>query len=125
MESGWGAPLVIYPSLPKYGDLVLVQQVARAAVEEKRGAWADSLSLTGYEFRMCVRLQDMVEKLVGGKKLSSAERNGWIERYCADMTTREIFPPQRYYKVPPYNRLFIWPADVNEAVARLNLIPGE
>lgn len=125
MESGWGAPLVIYPSLPKYSDLVLVQQVAREAVEQKRGAWADPASLTGYEFRMCVRLHDVVEKLVEGKKLSSVERNAWIERYCADMTTREIFPPQCYYKVPPYNRLFIWPVDVNEAVACLNLIPGE
>ena len=125
MESGWGATFVIYPSLPKYADLVLVQELAKEAVEQKRGAWADPLSLTGYEFRMCVRLYDTVSQLVAGKKLSRAERNGWIDRYCADLTTREIFPPQLYYRVPPYNRLFIWPADVNEAVARLNLTPGD
>ena len=124
MESGWGAPFVIYPSLPKYSDLVLLQEVAKEAVEQQRGAWADPMSLTGYEFRMCVRLYDVVSKLVSGKKLSSAERNGWIERYCADLVTREIFPPQMYYRVQPYNRLFIWPADVNEAVGRLNLIAG-
>lgn len=124
VESGWGAPFFVYPSLPKYADLVLSRQVAVAAVEAKRGAWADPLSLTGYEFRMCVRLYGVVSQLVEGRKLSSNERNSWIERYCADVVSREIFPPQLYWKVQPANRLFIWPKDVNAAVAQLNLIPG-
>jgi len=124
VDSGWGALFFVYPSLPKYADLVLSHQAAVAAVEAKRGAWADPLSLLGYEFRMCIRLFSVVSQLVEGKKLSSAERNSWIERYCADMVTREIFPPQLYYKVQPANRLFIWPKDVNAAVAQLNLTPG-
>lgn len=41
------------------------------------------------------------------------------------MTTREIFDPQNYHKVAPYNRIFIWPKDVAEAVGRMNLLPAE
>ena len=42
-----------------------------------------------------------------------------------DMTTREIYFPQDYYNVAPYNRIFVWPQDVMEAVARLNLVMAE
>ncbi|MDW8327752.1 MAG: thermonuclease family protein [Anaerolineales bacterium] len=125
VESGWAAPMMIYPSLPSYPDLVLLHDVARDAYENKRGAWADPLTLTGYEFRMCYRLAEVTEDLVNGKKLTSAQRNGWVERYCADLTTQQIYYPQDYYKVPAYNRLFIWPKDVNAAVSRLNLLPGD
>ena len=39
------------------------------------------------------------------------------------MTTREVFYPQDYIKVKPYNHIFIWPDDVAEAVAKMNLLP--
>lgn len=39
------------------------------------------------------------------------------------MTTSELFPPQQYYRVQPWNRVFVWPRDVGEAIARLNLVP--
>jgi endonuclease YncB( thermonuclease family) len=123
VQSGWAAPFLIYPSIPKYADLVMLQEAAKDAYDNKKGAWADALTLTGYEFRMCVRLYDITKKLVDGQKLSSAERYGWITRFCADMTTREIFYPQGYYKVLPYNRIFIWAEDVAEAVGRMNLLP--
>lgn len=125
VESGWAAPMIIYPSLPSYPDLVLLCDVARDAFESRRGAWADPLTLTGYEFRMCYRLAEITEDLANGRKLNSAQRNGWVERYCADLTTQQIYYPQDYYKVPPYNRLFIWPKDVNAAVSRLNLLPAD
>jgi endonuclease YncB( thermonuclease family) len=125
IESGWGASFVIYPSLPKHSDLVLLQKAAQTAFEEKKGAWADPNALTGYEFRMCYKLFEVTQKLVAGKNVPSAERHGWIERFCADMTTREIFYPQDYFKVPAYNRIFIWADDVTEAVGRLNLAPGD
>jgi hypothetical protein len=125
VQSGWAAPFLIYPSVPKYADLVMLQEAAKDAYDNKKGAWADPLMLTGYEFRMCVRLYDITKKLVDGQELSSAERYGWITRYCVDMTTREIFYPQSYYKVAPYNRVFIWPEDVAEAVGRMNLLPAE
>jgi hypothetical protein len=39
------------------------------------------------------------------------------------MTTREIHYPQAYFKVKPYDRIFLWSKDVTEAVGRLNLLP--
>jgi endonuclease YncB( thermonuclease family) len=124
VESGWAAPFLIYPSLPKYRDLVLFHSAAQEAVEQRRGAWAEPLLLTGYEWRLCIRLQALTKKLVAGQSVSTQERYGWAERYCADMTTREIFEPQDYHRVAPHNRLFIWPQDVNDAVGKLNLGPG-
>jgi endonuclease YncB( thermonuclease family) len=125
VETGWAASLIIYPSLPSYADLALLRDAAQDAFDNGRGAWADPLTLTGYEFRMCYRLAEITEDLVNGRKLSASERMKWVERYCADLTTQQIFYPQDYYKVKPYNRLFIWPPDVNAAVSRLNLLPGD
>lgn len=123
VQSGWATSFPIYPSIPKYADLVMLQETAKDAYQNKKGAWADPLSLTGYEFRTCVRLYGVTKELVQGKKLSSREKYAWIERYCADMTTREVFSPQDYHKVRPYNRIFIWPKDVAEAVGKMNLLP--
>jgi endonuclease YncB( thermonuclease family) len=125
VESGWAATFPIYPSLPEHADLVMLQEAAKGAHDQNKGAWADPNMLTGYEFRMCVKLYKVTKKLVSGTRtVSSRERYGWITRYCADMTTREIFYPQDYHKVAPHNRIFIWPKDVAEAVARMNLQPG-
>jgi len=124
IQEGWAASMPIYPSLPKHSDLVMLQEAGKIAFDEKRGIWAEPLMLTGYEFRMCVKLFEVTEKLTSGKTLSSAEKHGWISRYCVDMTTREIFYPEEYHKVAPYNRIFIWSDNVTEAVGRLNLIAG-
>jgi hypothetical protein len=123
VDSGWAASFPIYPSLPKYADLVLLQEVAQDAFENHKGAWADPLTLAGYEFRMCHKLWKVTKKLVKGEKVESRERYGWVERYCTDMTTREIFQPQDYHKVKPFNRVFLWSKDVTEAVGKLNLSP--
>jgi hypothetical protein len=40
------------------------------------------------------------------------------------MTTREVFFPQDYFKVKPYNRIFVWPDDISEAVGKMNLLPA-
>lgn len=125
VETGWAAPLIIYPSLPAYPDLVLLRAAAQDAFDAKRGAWADPLTLTGYEFRMCVKLFALTQKIVAGDKPTRAERGNWVERYCVDMTTREIFFPQDYHKVKPYNRVFLWAKDVTEAVGKLNLAPAD
>jgi endonuclease YncB( thermonuclease family) len=124
VESGWAAPFPVYPSIPKVVDLIMLQEAAKKAYDEKLGAWADPMTLTGYEFRMCVKLYQVTKKLVGGEKLSGEEKRGWISRYCADMTTREVFFPQDYFKVKPYNRIFVWPKDISEAVGRMNLLPA-
>jgi endonuclease YncB( thermonuclease family) len=125
IEAGWAASFPIYPSIPNIADLILLQQAAQDATENKKGIWDNPTTLTGYEFRMCVKLHEITKKIVDGKELSSTERNSWIERYCVDMTTKEIFFPQDYYKVEPYNRIFIWPKDVTDAVAKMNLVPQE
>ena len=125
VDSGWAASFIIYPSIPKHADLVLMREAGEDAFRNGRGAWADPLLLTGYEFRMSVKLFGITKKLVNGRKLSSSERSGWISRYCFDMTTREIYYPQEYHLVEPYNRIFIWPKDVTEAVGRLNLLPAQ
>lgn len=124
IEAGWAASFPIYPSLPKNVDLILMHDVAKEAYDNKKGIWADPYTLLGYEYRMCVRLYEITKKLISGKKVSSQERKSWIERFCVDMTSREIFYPQEYFKVKPYNRIFIWPVDVTEAVARMNLVPA-
>jgi endonuclease YncB( thermonuclease family) len=124
VQEGWAAPFPIYPSLPRHADLVLLQKVGEEAVQTAKGAWSDPLTLTGYEFRMCVRLYEVTRKLVQGAKLSGRERHSWISRFCADLSTREIHYPQAYFKVAPHNRLFLWPEDVSEAVGKLNLVPA-
>lgn len=124
IDSGWAASFPIFPGLPKYNDLVLMRERARDAVTQRRGIWSDDRVLTGYEFRMAYKLWDVTRRLRKGEKLSSDERSGWVDRYCVDMTTREIFAPTQYYRVAPYDRVFIWPRDVNDAVGRLNLVPA-
>ena len=125
VKSGWAASLMIYPSLPKHVDLMMFYEAAKEAYEGKAGAWADKNTLTGYEFRMCVKLFGITKKIVEGKKLSTADKYDWISRYCVDMTTRKIYNPQDYIKVEPFKRIFIWPDDVAEAVGAMNLLPGD
>lgn len=125
VRSGWAAPFIIYPSIPKYSDLLMFHNGAKEAYLEGRGIWSDPLVLTGYEFRMAVKLYKVTERLVNGESLSSQQRKSWVERYCADMTTREIYTPEEYYRVAPYNRIFLWPKDVSEAVGALNLAPAD
>jgi len=124
VRAGWAAPFIIYPSIPKYSDLVLFRAAGKEAYMSGRGIWADPLTLTGYEFRMCIKLFSVTQRLVNGENLSVSQRNSWIERYCVDLTTQGIYYPEDYFRVAPYNRLFVWPADVGEAVSRLNLVPG-
>lgn len=94
IESGWAAPFIIYPSLPKQSDLVLAQQGCNRARTESLGAWEDESLLTGYEWRMCIQLFKVTKKLVAGESLSGTTRNGWISRYCSDMTTLEVVIPK-------------------------------
>ena len=124
VRAGWAAMFVIYPSIPKFDDLVMLRAGAKEAYLAGRGIWAEPLSLAGYEFRMAVKLFKVTKRLVEGESLSSHSRKSWVERYCVDLTTRQIHLPERYFRVAPYNRLFIWPKDVSEAVGKLNLLPA-
>ncbi|NJS39168.1 MAG: nuclease [Rhodobacteraceae bacterium] len=121
VEAGWAASFVIYPSIPGELDLPLLQQAARTAIDEKRGVWTDAKALAGYEYRMIEGLVLLFKKVQAGQALTNADRTGWISRYCVDMSTATIFSPQDYFRVDPWNRIFIWRDQVRDAVRDLNL----
>lgn len=120
VKAGWASSLLIYPNLPKNRDLNLVRKAGKEAYEENKGAWANPGSLTGYEWRMCIKLYRAIKKLRAGNHY--VKEDLWIQRFCMDMTTLNIYYPQDYIKVKPYNRIFIWAQDVNKAVGELNLM---
>ncbi len=124
VDSGWAATFILYPNIPNELDLPMFHDAARSAVAEGRGAWADPLVLTGYEYRMMDRLHGITEDIVNGVEVTSQRRFGWITRYCADMSTAKLHRPQDYFRVAPADRLFLWPEDVRKAVGELNLVPA-
>ena len=124
LESGWSASFIIYPSIPGEKDLPMVQAEGKAAIEEGRGQWADSLTLAGYEYRMVEALTVLFKKVRDDSTLDRDDWTGWISRYCADMETGFLYPPQAYTLVRPWNRIFLWRDQVGDAVGRLNLRPA-
>ncbi len=103
MQEGQAASLLIYPNVPADKDLKLVQAGVQAARAGKLGFWADEQALLAYEFRWIV---DTI----------NGTRQG-PDRFCGDVTTGQLFPPQQYYQVDPENRLFFYGEDVGEAYA--------
>ena len=124
LESGWSASFIIYPSIPGEKDLLMVQEEGKSAIEEGRGQWVDPLTLAGYEYRMVEGLMVLFKKVRDGHAVDRGDWSGWISRYCADMETGLLYPPQAYPLVKPWNRIFIWRDDVGDAVGRLNLRPA-
>ena len=125
IENGWAATFVVFPSIPGELDLPLLQEAGRAACEGEKGAWGDALSLTGYEFRMVCRLAALYRDVVVRKREPQPGAwQGWVDRYCCDMSTGLLHSPQDYVSVEPWNRIFIFPRDVRRAVAELNLVPA-
>jgi hypothetical protein len=102
VEAGWAAPFVIHPSIPGELDYPLFIRSAAAAIAAGRGIWADLLTLLAYGYRA-------VEKLHG---------------ICADVRSRRLYGPEDYVAIPPPYRLWLWPNDVQDAVAKLNLVPA-
>jgi len=89
----------------------------------KLGQYANELSLPGYEYRMCEKLHKIGKRINKGEKLSFPEKLTWRSRYCADMRNRSLHGPEDYMKIEEPYRLWIWPDDVRDAIAELNLIP--
>jgi len=127
LESGWAAPIIIYPNLFKNSDLRLARQAILSARAAQRGIWANPNTLLAYEFRACLKLW---EKIQEQRQAGQAGRtltirvSDWLTRYCGDMCLQTIYEPQDYYQVPPENRFYVWPQDVRQAVADLNLMAG-
>lgn len=124
VESGHAAPFILFPSIPGELDMPLFLAAAEDAMAQGRGQYADPLSLTGYEYRMCEKLYSITKKIVGGTNLSYRDRLGWRSRYCLDMRDRVLFGPEDYMNVPPPYRIWIWPDDVQDAMGMLNLTPS-
>ncbi len=122
--SGWAAPFILYPSIPGELDLPLFLEVAVGAMEGRLGQYADDLSLTGYEYRMCEKLHDITKRIAAGQDLSLPERLKWRSRYCLDMRDRRLHGPEDYMGIPRPYRIWVWPEDVQEAISRLNLVPA-
>ncbi|HEX6292192.1 MAG TPA: thermonuclease family protein [Herpetosiphonaceae bacterium] len=103
MQDGHATSLLIYPNIPKRADLKLVQDAVRSARENGKGIWAQGdLVLQAFEFRW------IIDTITG-------TRQG-PDRFCGDVTTGKLFPPQQYYRVEPENRLFFFEADVHQAL---------
>jgi endonuclease YncB( thermonuclease family) len=109
VEAGWAAPFMIYPSIPGKLDIALFCAVAKKARTGKKGFYKDSKSLTGYEFRMCV-------------KMAKGEAAG-PERYCASIRSGKVYKPEDYLEVKPEERMFIWRKDIKRAITKLGLVP--
>jgi endonuclease YncB( thermonuclease family) len=124
IESGWAAPLILYPSIPGELDLPLFIEASFNAVENKKGQYENPLSMPGYEYRMCEKLYTITVKIVNGESMNYAKQIEWRSRYCADMRNRALFGPENYMVVPEPYRLWIWPKDVREAIEKLNLVPN-
>lgn len=121
---GWAAPFVIYPSVPGEQDLPLLVAAAAAARAGGLGIWGSPDTLPAYEYRAMEKLFRITRKIVDGAEVDGAERHSWRERYCADLRSRTLHGPEGYSDVPPEYRLWIWAADVADAVSRLNLVPA-
>jgi endonuclease YncB( thermonuclease family) len=102
MREGHASSLLIFPNVPKQSDLAQVRDALKTARQKKRGFWKSSPPLLhAFEFRWII---DMIR---GRRKGPS--------RFCGDITTAALYPPQQYYKVPPENRLWFFPDDVGHA----------
>jgi endonuclease YncB( thermonuclease family) len=124
IASGWAAPFILFPSIPGEHDLPLFLDAAVGAMEAGRGQYGDPLSLPGYEYRMCEKLHAITRRIVAGQDLSFSERIAWRSRYCLDMRTRALHGPEDYMDIPQPYRIWVWPDDVQEAIAKLNLVPS-
>jgi endonuclease YncB( thermonuclease family) len=116
VANGWGAPFMIYPSLPKNDDLHLFMTDARVAWDEPRGAWDEFGRdvLLGYEYRMCIKLADVDDPP------AAAIKNAF-ERSCVDLRTVTDVGPYGWADVPPPERLWYWTKDAEAAKADLGL----
>ncbi len=123
LESGWAAPFILYPTIPGESDLPLFIEVSVEAIDKRKGQYQDPLSMPGYEYRMCEKLYKVTKKIVDGGSVRDSQRTGWRSRYCADMRTRQLFGPEEYMYIPEPYRLWVWPDDVQDSIAKLNLVP--
>lgn len=123
IRAGWAAPFILYPSIPGESDLPLFLRTAAEAAGAGSEIWGNPATLLAYEYRMVEKLYGIAKKIIEDRT-PPADRWAWRERYCVDMRTRVLVGPEDYFDIDPVYRLWIWPADVRDAVAKLNLTPS-
>jgi endonuclease YncB( thermonuclease family) len=104
MQEGQAVSLLIYPNIPKASDLELVQKAVSEARTAPKGFWqaGQDRVLLPYEFRWIV---DTIQ----GARMGP-------DRYCGDILSGKLFPPQSYHLVWPENRLFFRAEHLKEAL---------
>jgi hypothetical protein len=122
VTAGFAASFVIYPSIPGAEDLALLVRAAATARAAGSGIWSSPETLLAYEYRAMEKLFQITRDIVNDKPLKVHHRS-WRERYCVDMRSRILHGPEDYFGIDPEYRLWIWPVDLNQALARLNLTP--
>jgi endonuclease YncB( thermonuclease family) len=103
IQDGHATSLTIAPNVPKPADLQLVHDAIVTARRRRRGLWGLGRPLLhGFEFRWIV-------DTIAGKRQGP-------DRYCGDIATALLYPPQHYYKVPDERRLWFFGEDLGEAL---------
>jgi endonuclease YncB( thermonuclease family) len=105
IQAGHALPYLIYPnavSPSEDGDwnYERIQEIQKVTVRARKcnlGIWAHIDILLPMELRFLTRREKPA-------------------KYCADLETNILYPPQHYFKVPIENRLFFYPGDVVLAV---------
>lgn len=106
VAEGWAAFFPVWPSLPKDpADFDVIHKAARKAWTSKKGMWKQfgSNLLLPYEYRMLLK---MSENKTAKQIISTA-----FQRLCVDLRTMKMVGKFDFYKVPPFDRLWIWEDD--------------
>jgi endonuclease YncB( thermonuclease family) len=105
IQAGYALPYLIYPNAVtpsedgewNYKKIEEIQKVTIRAKKNSLGVWAHIDILLPMELRFLTRREKPA-------------------KYCADLETNILYPPEHYFKVPIENRLFFYPRDVVLAV---------
>lgn len=115
IAAGWGAPFMVFPSLPQDDDLNLLYEESQAAWAERRGAWKvhGRKLLLGYEYRLAIKLGTATSKAKG---MEAA-----FQRVCIDLRTQRSVGLFGWHNVPPPHRMWVWTSDAATASAALGI----
>jgi hypothetical protein len=70
------------------------------------------------------KLYRITKNKLAGESLRPGQAYAWRARYCVDMRSRVLHGPEDYFDTDPEYRLWIRPADLHDAIGRLNLTPA-
>jgi endonuclease YncB( thermonuclease family) len=105
IQAGYALPYLIYPNAAtpaedgewNYEKIEEIQKATMRARTHNLGVWAHIDILLPMELRFLTRREKPA-------------------KYCADLETNILYPPEHYFKVLIENRLFFYPRDVVLAV---------